>query len=249
VSAASLIPTITYKGKSITPDNGTAQNFTNPVSYVVTAEDGSTKTYVVIINLQSSAKSITSFVFKASDNAGFLTSDENGDVETDTIKISLPSGTPLNNLIPSIVFAGKKIVPSSGTAQDFTNPVIYTVTAEDESIKQYTVIVIQNVTVYVGSDDGNLYALDANTGSLRWKFTTGGPVMSSPTINDGIVYVGSNDQRLYAIDGLNGSLNWTFTTSSPLTSAPTVANGIVYIAGSGFDSYIYAIDESTGILK
>jgi outer membrane protein assembly factor BamB len=50
-----------------------------------------------------------------------------------------------------------------------------------------------------GSDDHNLYALDAVSGQNHWSFQTGGKVQSSPTVVDGIVYVGSDDGKLYAI--------------------------------------------------
>jgi len=54
-------------------------------------------------------------------------------------------------------------------------------------------------TVYVGSEDFNLYAIHPE-GSLKWTYTTGGPVISSPAIgSDGTIYVGSNDYRIYAI--------------------------------------------------
>ncbi len=54
-------------------------------------------------------------------------------------------------------------------------------------------------TVYVGSDDHNLYAIKPD-GSLKWKYATGSGVESSPAIgSDGTVYVGSYDNNLYAI--------------------------------------------------
>ena len=55
-------------------------------------------------------------------------------------------------------------------------------------------------TVYVGSDDKKLYALNGANGAKKWEFQTGGWVRSSPAIgSDGIIYVGSNDKKLYAI--------------------------------------------------
>ena len=55
-------------------------------------------------------------------------------------------------------------------------------------------------TVYVGSWDGKLYAINGKTGAKLWEFETGGEVDSSPAIgSDGTVYVGSNDKKLYAI--------------------------------------------------
>ena len=54
-------------------------------------------------------------------------------------------------------------------------------------------------TIYVGSRDDNLYAINSD-GSRKWAFKTRGRVDSSPAIgSDGTIYVGSNDNNLYAI--------------------------------------------------
>ena len=53
--------------------------------------------------------------------------------------------------------------------------------------------------VYVGSADGNVYALNANTGAKLWGTATSGGVNSSPTVVNGTVYVGSGDE-VYAAD-------------------------------------------------
>jgi len=61
-------------------------------------------------------------------------------------------------------------------------------------------------TVFVGSDDENLYAVDAETGTQQWTFETGDWVRSSPTVVDETVFVGSDDGNLYAVDaGVEGS--------------------------------------------
>jgi outer membrane protein assembly factor BamB len=55
-------------------------------------------------------------------------------------------------------------------------------------------------TVYVGSGDHKLYAINGKSGVKLWEFETGGEVYSSPAIgSDGTVYVGSWDKKLYAI--------------------------------------------------
>jgi outer membrane protein assembly factor BamB len=55
-------------------------------------------------------------------------------------------------------------------------------------------------TVYVGSHDNKLYAINGKSGAKLWGFVTGGRVRSSPAIgSDGTVYVGSQDKKLYAI--------------------------------------------------
>jgi outer membrane protein assembly factor BamB len=41
-----------------------------------------------------------------------------------------------------------------------------------------------------------VYALDASTGALRWSYTTGGGVDSSPAVSGGFVYVGSWDDKV-----------------------------------------------------
>ena len=55
-------------------------------------------------------------------------------------------------------------------------------------------------TVYVGSYDKKLYAINGKSGVKLWEFNTGNQVNSSPAIgSDGTVYVGSFDKKLYAI--------------------------------------------------
>lgn len=88
-----------------------------------------------------SDKFITLFSFKAADNAGVLISDVSGVVGTDSIHLLVPYGTKINNVKPTITIKGKSVSPSNLAAQNFTNPVEYTVTAEDGSTKKYVVVV------------------------------------------------------------------------------------------------------------
>jgi outer membrane protein assembly factor BamB len=53
--------------------------------------------------------------------------------------------------------------------------------------------------VYFGSVDGMVYAVEASTGRLRWKFRSGGPVTSSPAVGDDVIYIGSTDHFVYAL--------------------------------------------------
>jgi hypothetical protein len=69
--------------------------------------------------------------------------------------------------------------------------------------------------VYVGGDDGNLYALNATTGTMLWSFTTQALVTSSPAVANGVVYVGSDDNNLYAI----GNRTTTLTATAPSTAS------------------------------
>ena len=54
-------------------------------------------------------------------------------------------------------------------------------------------------TIYFGSDDGNVYAVEAATGRQLWKRATKGPVPSTPAVSGNRVYVTSYDGHLYAM--------------------------------------------------
>ena len=69
---------------------------------------------------------------------------------------------------------------------------------------------VVNGLVYVGSNDDNIYALDAATGAVVWKFLTGQPCESSPAVVDGVVYVGSIDQNVYALNATTGTSIWVY---------------------------------------
>jgi len=74
-------------------------------------------------------------------------------------------------------------------------------------------------TVYVGSWDKKVYALDGKSGAKKWKFQTGDRVCSSPSIgSDGTVYIGSNDKKIYAIKTASKGLAkspWPMRSQNP----------------------------------
>src|SRR5437016_14540597 len=100
--------------------------------------------------------------------------------------------------------------------------------------------------VYFGSDDSYLYALNAQTGKLKWKFKTGDVVYSSPAVADGAVYVGSHDGYLYAVDIKTGKERWKFKTGNRVYSSPAVSEATVYFGSA--DAYLYAVNAATGKL-
>jgi len=62
-------------------------------------------------------------------------------------------------------------------------------------------VVAANGFLYVGCDDGALYAVDTRSGVFAWKYMTEGSVQSSPAVLDGAVYIGSKDGSIYAFEG------------------------------------------------
>ena len=95
------------------------------------------------------------------------------------------------------------------------------------------------------SHTGNAGAnITSPKGTLKWTFTTGGPVHSSPAVVDGIVYVGSRDGYIYALDAVTGEKIWAFKTESWVESSPVVVGGVVYCGSN--DGTLYALDAKNG---
>jgi outer membrane protein assembly factor BamB len=107
--------------------------------------------------------------------------------------------------------------------------------------------VTANGTLYVGSADGSLYALDPADGHEKWHFSTQGAVRSTPAITDGRVFFGSYDHAMYALDAGSGALQWRRDTLMPVVSTPLVVKGTVYIGSRNAD--FYALDAATGKIK
>jgi outer membrane protein assembly factor BamB len=98
--------------------------------------------------------------------------------------------------------------------------------------------------VYIGSDDGKVYCIDARTSVLVWSYPTGGMVRSSPAVANGWVYVGSNDGWLYCLDASTGTLVWSHAMAPYGLSSPTVSYGEVYVGSSS--GWLYCLDAVTG---
>ncbi|MFC4565917.1 PQQ-binding-like beta-propeller repeat protein [Nocardiopsis mangrovi] len=78
----------------------------------------------------------------------------------------------------------------------------------------------------------------------NWTFETGGAVMSSPAVADGVLYAGSDDGHLYAVDAASGEERWRFSSEGRVRSSPVVADGVVYVGSD--DGHLYAVDVATG---
>lgn len=65
---------------------------------------------------------------------------------------------------------------------------------------------------FIGSEDGNLYAIDLKSGKKIWSFKTGGAVSTTPALSGDVVYIGSADGNYYAVNALSGTELWRFAT-------------------------------------
>lgn len=114
---------------------------------------------------------------------------------------------------------------------------------------------ISGNSLYIGSADGFLYAINKANGALLWKFETGGAIVSSPALSDEQIVFCSRDNYVYGVNALTGKLNWKFQMQPILPgymeweyfAAAPVANETSVFVGSG-DGNLYALDVRTGSL-
>ena len=131
-NVTTLAPTYTVSPlATAAPSSGTSRDFTTPQTYTVTAQNGSTRNYLVTVAkaASSTAKDILTF------GPGAV-------INGTTIVWTVPYGTTVTNLAPTFTLSPlATATPASGTAGNFGTPRSYTVTAEDLSTKTYQVTV------------------------------------------------------------------------------------------------------------
>lgn len=108
-----------------------------------------------------------------------------------------------------------------------------------------TIPTLSNNHVFIPSDDGNVYALDKNTGTEMWRINTYSPVQCSPTVDESMMYVGNNAGKFFAIEIETGDISWTFQASSRIASNPVINRNNVIFGTQ--DGDVYAIDTKTGL--
>jgi len=98
--------------------------------------------------------------------------------------------------------------------------------------------------VYVVATDGNLYAINADTGALLWHVQAGGAINSSPILVDGTLYFGADDGGLYAVDAKTGEAVHPpaplFQAQDSIVGSPAYADGMLFFISR--DQSAYAID-------
>ena len=107
-------------------------------------------------------------------------------------------------------------------------------------------------TVYTTSDSGGvgLYALDAQTGALRWSLNQNSMQTGSPAVANSIVYAGMDDGSLYALAAGTGAIRWTSPFLGRSMRGVAVGNGLVYVGATDGNNNpaLYGINASTGAI-
>ncbi|WP_338315847.1 PQQ-binding-like beta-propeller repeat protein, partial [Streptomyces bohaiensis] len=104
-------------------------------------------------------------------------------------------------------------------------------------------VLVADGLVHLGSGSA-MYTLDAVSGTPRWRFGAGGPLVGSPVVADGRVHFGSEDRCLYTVDAVSGRLTWKLETGGAITGSPAAANGMVFACSA--DHCVYALDAARG---
>jgi hypothetical protein len=224
-----LVADFTTTGATVTANSAVQQSgvsdndFTDPVVYTVTAEDGTSQDYTVQVKMLSPYKDFTSFTVSG---ANVL-------IGTSEITINFPAGTSVTSLIPEYEISGKllkvdDLEQQSGVSiHDFTNPVYYTVYAEDGSAKLWKVSVAygRNIT-------GTVTHYAGTTGGIGTRDGIG----SAARFNQpyGIATDGSN---LYITDENNNLIKKMVLATGEISTIAGVACHIGSSDGIGTEAY------------
>ena len=104
--------------------------------------------------------------------------------------------------------------------------------------------VYANGTIYIGSYDHNVYALDGATGDFKWKFATHAGIVSKPTILGDQVLFGSEDNNVYSVHAETGSMIWSYPTGGPIRSSGRIADDHMFIGSD--DGFLHVIQVGSG---
>jgi len=106
--------------------------------------------------------------------------------------------------------------------------------------------IVADSKLFVATHNGNVYALDAQSGRPLWRFQTSGQFLHSPVFSDGFVVAASTDGHIYALDAETGKQDWAvfFGHHGGFATSPMVVHGTVFIGGRAGD--VFAIDLSSG---
>ncbi len=97
--------------------------------------------------------------------------------------------------------------------------------------------------LFVACTDGEVLALDRNTGKTLWQFETGAEILGTPAWTGKALVVGSGDGNIYAIDA-DGNEQWRYAAGAPVYGPPCIHENVAYIGDNS--GRLHALDVQTG---
>lgn len=97
-------------------------------------------------------------------------------------------------------------------------------------------VTVSGGKVYIGTEQAQVYALNASDGSVAWKTGVVGEALSRPVVSDGLVLIHTSNGQLQALNEADGAVKWTVNLDMPSLSlrgesAPTTAFGAAIVGG------------------
>lgn len=101
--------------------------------------------------------------------------------------------------------------------------------------------------VFVGSEAGQLTAIDAERGSVLWQTRVGGPIVSAPVVMNELVIFGSDDGNVYALHTQTGKHAWSVSCGGPVESP--IAGDATNVYAINNSGELHALDLRTGAIR
>lgn len=159
--------------------------------------------------------------------------------------VSSPSVHSIDGIINNAIFIAG--LGNSVAALKSDGSLIWTYTPATPGAFHSSPCVVNDSFLYIGNDNGKMYAVNIQNGIQKWAFSAQGQVRSSPISIGGNVLFGSNDRNFYSVDTASGLLRWKVQTDDIIVSSPSVYNQNVYFGG--YDNQIYCVDIIDGTIK
>ncbi|MFB1000580.1 MAG: outer membrane protein assembly factor BamB, partial [Colwellia sp.] len=102
--------------------------------------------------------------------------------------------------------------------------------------------------LFIGSENGNVFALDAETGKIDWQGKVKGEVIAAPAIDAGILVVNTASGVIKAFNASNGQDEWQIEQEVPAltlrgVSAPAISSGGVIVGSADGTLSVYILEN------
>lgn len=226
------------------------------ILHAIDARTGSERWQAAMTGAIGAAPTVADGVVYAGDQAGNLAAYDAA-TGSERWRISLGSGSAASLYASSPVVVDAVLYVASGggaSTPAVADGVVFVGGTANVSLPPTALYAIDAATGAVrwrfpaGAGSGlttpGVYAIDAATGTARWSYAMPGDVRGAPAVIDGAVYAAAADGTVTGLDTATGAARWQVATGEAISSSPAVAGGTVYVSGAA--GWLYALDAMTG---